>query len=406
MLKRLYSTLLACSLIGSLFISSSCSSAQQIEAKAETAKVINVAVVKATRDDLSRDLVLAAEFRPYQEIDVHAKVAGYLKEIFVDVGDRVKKGQLLATLEIPETAEELRQAEAIEKRSEAEVTRMQAELHRGISAHTEAHLAYSRLGEVLDSRPNLIAQQEMDVALARDRAAEAQISAAQAALAAAQEEVGVSRASKEKIKTMMEYSRITATFPGVITKRFADPGAMIQAGTASQSQARPVVRLSQNDRLRLVFPVPESVAPQIQIGAPVEVKVPALGRTFEGTVSRFVGKVETSTRTMETEVDVPNPQLLLLPGMYAFATLTLERKEKALVVPIQAVSVGGNQATVLRVNGENQIEERAVKLGIESPTTVEILSGLEENDRVVIGNRSQLKAGQIVEPRILESGGM
>src|SRR5438309_112058 len=116
---------------------------------------------------------------------------------------------------------------------------------------------------------------------------------------------------------MYEYARVTAPFAGVITKRYADTGSMIQAGTASQTQAMPLVRLSENELLRLILPVPESVVPRIRIGEAVEVDVTALHRTFTGKVARFANKLQTSTRTMETEVDVPNPSMVLVPGMYA-----------------------------------------------------------------------------------------
>jgi multidrug efflux pump subunit AcrA (membrane-fusion protein) len=161
-----------------------CARSDKTEAGSDSINTVTVAVAPATREDLARDMELAAEFRPYQEIDVHAKVAGYLKEIYVDVGDRVRKGQVLAVLEIPELADELKRASASKQRSDAELLRAREELARSESAHTIAHLTADRLAGVLKTRPNLLAQQEIDEALARDRVAEAQVSAAKAALAA------------------------------------------------------------------------------------------------------------------------------------------------------------------------------------------------------------------------------
>jgi RND family efflux transporter MFP subunit len=382
-------------------IATSCSRPDKIEARSDPVKNVTVAVVKATGADLSRDMLLMAEFRPYQEIDVHAKVAGYLKQIYVDVGDRVKAGQLLAVLEVPELADELQQAAASRKRSDAEVTRTREELHRSESAHEATHLSYNRLASVIKLRPNLVAQQEIDEALARDRVSEAQLSAAKATISAAEQQVLVSKASEQKIRTLLDYTRITAPFSGVITKRYADTGAMIQAGTASQTQSMPVVRLSENDRLRLVLPVPESVVPRIRIGAPVEVRVRSLNQSFQGRVSRFSGKVQSSTRTMETEVDVPNSRLVMMPGMYAEAALTLEQREDALAIPVQAVNAHETAPTVFVVNGDNRVEERPVKLGIETPAKVEVISGLKENELVVVGNRNQLKPGQKVQPKLV-----
>ncbi len=377
----------------------SCGRGGRTEAKTETARPPAVAVAKAAREDLLRELELSAEFRPYQEIEVHAKVAGFLQEIRVDVGDRVKKGQLLAVLEVPEFADDLQRAGAARRRSDAELHRAGTELERTESAHAAAHSSYARLAAVVKSRPNLVAQQELDDALARDRVAEAQISSTKAALSASEQQVAVSQADEEKIKTMLVYSRITAPFPGVITKRYADPGAMIQAGTASQTQAMPVVRLSQVDRLRLVLPAPESVAARIRLGAPVAVRVPALGRTFQGKVARFTGRVEVATRTMQTEVDVANPEQVLMPGMYAYTTLTLDQRAGALAVPVQAVFTKDDTPHLLVVNGQKQIEERRITVGVETPEKVEVLSGLREDELVVVGNRSQLRPGLAVEPK-------
>src|SRR6185437_9019645 len=150
-------------------------------------------------------LTIAAEFRPYQEIDVHAKVAGYVKAIAVDVGDHVTAGQLLAVLEIPELQDDLAQAEAGAKRSEEEVKRAQADFERAQSAHEVAHLGSTRLASVMKQRPNLVAQQDIDEALGRDRIAEAQVATAQAAVAAAQEQLAVSRATQDKTKTLYAY---------------------------------------------------------------------------------------------------------------------------------------------------------------------------------------------------------
>jgi len=254
---------------------------------------------------------------------------------------------------------------------------------------------------VVKLHPNLVAQQEIDDAQARDRVAEAQISTDEAARAATKEQLEESIANEGKIKTLLAYSRITAPFDGVVTKRFADTGAMIQAGTASNTQAMPLVQLSQNDRLRLVLPVPESVVPRIHIGAPVEVEVQSLGKGIQGKVSRFAREVDMSTRTMETEVDVPNPELILMPGMYAAAVLNLDRRDNVLSLPVQAVSGSGKNATVFLVNGEKRIEERRVSLGIDTPTKMEVVSGLKENDLVILGGRSALRVGQLVEPKLV-----
>ncbi len=396
--KRLAFSAGACCLIGVVSCSSPANTSAKTEAQPE--KPASVAAVKVTRQDLSRDLVLSAEFRPYQEIEVHAKVAGYLKQILVDVGDRVKAGQTLALLEVPEMQDDATQAAATKRRSESELERARTELTRAESSHEAAHLSYQRMAQVVKTRPGLVAQQEVDDAQARDRVSEAQVSTAKAAISSAENQVAVSTSSAEHVRTMQAYTRITAPFDGVITKRYADLGSMIQAGTASQSQARPLVRLSQNDRLRLVLPVPESVVPRIRLGSVVEVRVQALGRKLEGRVSRFSGWVNAATRTMETEVDVPNPRLELFPGMYAEALIQLDQHHGVLAVPVQSISSIETHPEVFVVNAQRRVELRPVKVGIETPDKVEVVDGLHEGELVIVGKQAQIKAGQLVEPQV------
>jgi RND family efflux transporter MFP subunit len=379
-----------------LLCSAGCSRTEQSEKTRQIDSPPVVAVAVAARQDLSRNEVLSAEFRPFQEIDVHAKVAGYIKKIYVDVGDHVKAGQTLAVLEIPEMADELTLATAGRSRSTAQVQEQKEELGRAQAAHEGAHLVYQRLADVIKAQPKLVAQQEVDDARAKDQVAEAAVSAAKAALAAAEQQVAVSQANVSKTTTMNAYAQITAPFAGVITKRYADTGAMIPAGTTSSSNAMPVVKLAEISLLRLILPVPESVVPHIRVGERVQVRVNALGRTFEGKVSRFASSVALATRTMETEVDVPNPGQTLVPGMYAEAVLTLERRAGALTVPLQAVNAG----TVYLVDAAHRIESRAVKVGIETPDQAEILEGLNPGDLVVVAGRGELRPGQTVQPKV------
>jgi RND family efflux transporter MFP subunit len=382
-------------------VGTACSRSGNLEAKSDSAKPLVVPVAKAAPEDLSREVAISAEFRPYQEVDVHAKVAGYLQHIYVDVGDHVRAGQVLATLEIPEMQDELTRDAAALKRSDAEVQRERDELARAIAAHEAAHNSYTRLADVQKRRPNLIAQQEIDDALARDRVAEAGVSAARSALASAEQGTQVSQADEQKTKTLFAYARITAPFAGVVSKRYADTGAMIPAGTASSSQAMPVVRISQNDRLRLVLPVPESIVPRIRIGSSVEVRVPTLGRSFVGKVSRFVDKISTATRTMDTEVDVTNPSFILVPGMYAEAVITTDRRDGALSIPLTAVVTQDQKSSAYIVNADGRIEDRPLKLGIETPLKVEVLSGLQPGDLVVTGGRGLIRPGMKVQPKLI-----
>jgi RND family efflux transporter MFP subunit len=384
---------------------SSCSKTQNAEAEnIKTSDAPTVAVAKIGTEDLSHGIVLTAEFKPFQEIDLMAKVAGYVKKINVDVGDHVQEGQLLALIEVPEMADDQARAQSMLNRSQAELARAKDELQRAESSHQIAHLSYTRLAEVAKQRAGLIAQQEIDDAHSKDLQAEAQVNAAKSSIAAAEQQVQVSSADAQKLKTLFEYTRVTAPFSGLVTKRYADTGSMIQAGISSSTQVMPLVKLSENTLLRLIFPVPESVVPTVRVGQQVEVRVPTLNRSFPGRVARFSDKVSSATRTMDTEVDVPNPNLVLIPGMYAEVTLTLDHRNSVVTAPISAVEVGNDETSgqVIVVTPDNRIDIRKVQLGLQTETKFEVKSGLHGGDLVVTGNRATLKSGQEVRPKLVD----
>lgn len=367
--------------------------------QAQSAQLQPVAVALVKRAPIRQSLVLSGWFKPFQNVDVHAKVAGYIKAIYVDVGDKVKRGQTLAILEVPELNAQLMAAKAAIKRAEDSVQRSKNEVARDKSAHQAVHLDYTRLKEASDQQPGLIAQQELDDEFAKDQVAEAQIEAAEAALSAAKNELGIAQANEQRLQDLSDYTRIVAPFDGVVTKRYADTGALVQAGTASSTQAMPVVTIAQYDRLRLVLPVPEEDVPAVHLGSLVDVNVLALRRHFVGKVARFADSLDMQTRTMHTEVDVENPRATLVEGMYANVTLVLHQDQHALSVPLQAVTRNGSSASVLLVNPQDRIELRPVHLGLEGATRVEVLSGLSLNDRVVIGNASDYHPGEKVQPK-------
>jgi RND family efflux transporter MFP subunit len=356
-------------------------------------------VARPEHRTLGNILTIAGEFKPFQDVDVHAKVAGYIRQINVDVGDHVKEGQTLAILEVPELAAQLSGAEAAVRAAQEQINRAQGDLQRAQSTHSAAHSAYTRLKQAADSRSGLVAQQEVDDAQAKDLSAEAQVASTEAELSAARQQLEIAQANEKQYTALSAYTRITAPFAGVITHRYADTGALIQAGTASNTQAMPVARLAQISKLRLVLSIPESVAAQIHLGDPVKVHVQALNQDISGKISRFADSLDRQTRTMETEIDFDNRDGRLIPGMYTETRLSLREKKDALTVPLEAVSRNGEDATVLAVDAQNVVEERHVKLGLEDSARVEVLSGLTDQDRVIIGNRSQFRAGQRIQAR-------
>lgn len=357
------------------------------------------AVALVRRGTVANTLSIAGEFLPYQEVDIHAKVAGYIRKINVDIGDHVKAGQVLAILEVPELDAQVQGANAGIRHSNDEILREQNEVASAEADHAALHAASQRLQQAAKARPGLIAQQELDDAMAKDRAAEAEVEAAKSALSAAKQQLDVSKASQSQVEALSDYSRITAPFDGVITWRYADTGALVQAGT-SNTNAQPVVRLAQIKVLRLRIPVPESLAAAVHNGELADVHVQATDEHFTGKVTRFTDALDRSTRTMQVEVDVPNEKLRLAPGMFADVVLQVQNHPNVLTVPVLAVNRDGNNSSVLVVNNENRVEPRQIRTGLEDATSIEVLSGLKNGDRVIVGNLSSFQPGQLVDPKL------
>jgi RND family efflux transporter MFP subunit len=377
---------------------SSCSGSKPVQASGPT---LTVGVAKVSKKSLGRDITLSSELVPFQEIDVYAKQAGYVKRLLVDYGSHVKAGQVMAVLEIPELQAQLQEDQAEITNAANQVTRAQHELARYQAQYKALHLQYTRLSGVFQSQPGIVAQQEVDDAQGKDLAAASQVDAGHAALDAAQSQMAVAKAKLAHDQTLYDYSKITAPFSGIVTQRYANLGTLVQAGTNSSTQALPIVRLSQDDLFRLVIPVPESYVRFIRVGDRVDVRVPSLNRTFAGKVARFSVDVQEATRTMHTEVDVRNPDHLLVPGLYAEADLTLEHKEDIPTIPLQSLNHEGDKNTVFVVNGNNELEDRPVRLGIQTANDAEVVAGLHEGEMVVMSDRAGMKVGEKVAPQMV-----
>jgi RND family efflux transporter MFP subunit len=361
-----------------------------------------VGVTSVAKKTLSRQITLSSELVPFEEIDVYAKESGYVKKLYVDYGTHVKSGQVMAILEIPELQDQLQEDQAQITNASDEISRAQHELMRYQAQYKALHLEYSRLNSVFQTQPGIVAQQEVDDAQGKDLAAQSQIESAQAALRATESNLSATKAKFVHDQTLYDYSKITAPFSGVVTERYANLGALVQAGTASSTQAMPIVKLSEDSLFRLVIPVPESYVRYIRVGDPVNVRVPSLGKAFPGKVARFSVDVKEDTRTMHTEVDVANPQHLLVPGIYAEADLTLEQKDNVTTVPLQAISHDGDRTSVLVVNRRDQLEDRPVTLGLQTASDSEVLLGLSDGEQIVVSDRSGLKPGEKVHPQVVQ----
>jgi membrane fusion protein (multidrug efflux system) len=329
-----------------------------------------VAVIKPQRGLAIRSITLPGDLIGYYQSTLYAKVTGYLIHILVDKGDWVKKGQLLAQIEVPELRQRFDKAKA------------NLAIQR---------ITYDRLKSVWIKDPRLVARQDVDVARARFEEAQAQV---------------------EELKALVSYTQIVAPFTGVITDRFVDPGALIKAGGSppqlggspaagapaenSSASGTPVLSEAMISTMRIYVYVPEGVVGLIHRGMPAILTVQGLGsRKYKGTVTRFADSLDLSTRTMLTEIDIKNPRHDLYPGMYANVTLELQRHPNAIKVPDSAVSKGPQGSFVYVVEG-GRLRRLRVTTGIDDGRHVEITSGLRGNEDVVAFVNPALVPGERV----------
>jgi len=385
--------------------------------KAESKSTVPSATVAvAQRGDIAHLLTLAGQFQPYQVVDVHPKVSGYMKHINVDIGDIVHQGETLATLEVPELKAQLQGTVFQVKQSQEEIARDQQEIKRAEALNSALHAESQRLQEAAATRPGLIAQQELDDAQAKDLSSLAQVDSAKSAMAAAQQHAEAARSENERVQALENYTTVTAPISGVVIWRYADTGALIQGGTNSNDQTLPIVRLSQSALLRLRVPVPEDDIRFVHLGDLLQVRVDAINRSFTGKIVRFTRDVNFETRTMETEVDVENSDLSIAPGMYANTALGLAQEKDAVTIPVEALVLNAQrQNTVYVLDSNNHVHIRAVQVGLEGSKLAGITSGVDLGDRVLIGGQEKYREGEEVSPlltpepaseTVQESGGM
>ncbi len=326
-----------------------------------------VVVIKPQRGEAIRSITLPGDAVGYYQSALYAKVTGYLKDILVDKGDRVKKGQVLANIEVPELRQRLDRARS--------------------NLHIQ-QLTYERLERVWKGDPRLVAREDVDIAYSKFEQAQAEAN---------------------ELAAMVAYTQIIAPFDGVVTERFVDPGALIRAGgqdsatapmegTASAGgSAAPVVSVADIAKLRVYVYVPQDVVGYIQVGMPVLVEFRELpGHQYPASVARFAHSLDLGTRTMLTEIDIDNSKREIYPGMYAHATLELERHPDALKLPNSAVadSSGGGHF-VLAMRG-GRLEKVPVTVGINTGVYMEIVSGLSGNEEIVRSLTPALSSGETV----------
>ena len=344
--------------------------------KETAAPAAEVAVVAPERQPLVRTITLAASLEAYEQAPVYAKVAGYVASITVDIGDRVSEGQVVATLEIPEMAQQYVQAENELAEHRAQVA--------GAEADATLRTVIFERSRGLRAK-DAITEQDMDQARAESAKANAEFRLAQARAKSGE-------ARLAELRALMEYARLRAPFAGIVTQRFVDRGALVQAATSSTGVS-PVVTVARIDTVRASVDVPEPDVPFVDHADRATLDVASLpGRRFEGQVTRFAGALDPGSRTMRTEVDFPNPDGTLLPGMYGTMTIAVENHPDALTIPEPAVRRQQGRATVYVLDGDRAVE-RVVVTGFAADGRVEILQGLTERDRVIASGAASLSDG-------------
>jgi RND family efflux transporter MFP subunit len=306
--------------------------------------------------EIVRRVTLPGNVMAYQEVTLYAKVTGYLKTIGVDKGDSVKEGDTLAEIEAPEML-----ADLVKAKAEAEA----------------AQLDYKRVNEAQKKASDLVVPQTVDAAKAKS---------------------GVAVAGLQRIETLLTYAKITAPFSGVITKRWADPGALIPAATSSSAaKSAAVVTLMDFSAVRVDVAIPDTEAPFVKKDLPVKVTVDELpGRTFQGTITRFSYALDESTKTMTTEIEISNSDLALRPGMWASVEIELQKKENAVLIPAEALVTEKNKNSVFVVR-EKKAQKVSITTGFDDGVNVEVLKGCGPGDAVIVAGKQSVTDGQKVQ---------
>lgn len=336
----------------------------------------SVEVVNVTSKVLERKSRLPGEFTPYQTVDLHARVAGYVDKVEVDVGSTVKAGQVLVTLSAPEMKAQLAEAEAKVGVLESQKVEAEAKLLALQSTYEKLKAASATPG-VIAGNELVLAGKAVDVA--------------KAMIISLENSAKVSRAAVEAQKELMAYLAVHAPFDGVITQRWAHPGALVGPG-----RNQPMLRLEQQSRLRLIVAVPEGESGSIPRGAKVTFTVPAyIGESFTGTVARHPHVMDAKTRTMPVELDVPNSALRLSPGMYPEVQWPYKRPRASLLVPPASIVTTTERSFVIRVN-DGKAEWVNVSRGLAAGDLVEVFGALKDGDSVVKRGSDEIREGASV----------
>jgi RND family efflux transporter MFP subunit len=354
----------------------------------------HVNVVAVHRSALTADTTLPGSIQAIDETPIYARADGYLTRRLVDIGDRVRAGQLLAEIESPELDQQIRQARAAIDESQASVLRARANLAQAQANLKLADLSLKRWSVLVAK--GVLSKQEGDQKQSDYDAQVANVRAAEAAITAADSAVRSSQANLQRLLELKGFCHVTAPFAGVITARNVDVGALITSG--SSTSARQLFNLAQIDRLRIFVNVPQSFAPSVHVGETAEVAIQELpGKVSHGAVTRTANSLDQASHTLLTEVQVANPLHQLLPGMYAQVSFVLARPTPPLMIPSDALIVHRDGSYALTVGEDSAVHYHKVTLGRDYGASVEIASGLSGGEYIIVSPTDDLKEGQTVD---------
>jgi RND family efflux transporter MFP subunit len=355
-----------------------------------------VSVIHAKQGEPTSDLLLPGNIEPLYSANLYARVDGYLDRRNVDIGAKVRSGQVLAVISSPEVDQQLLQAQAALAQSEASLQQAKATLEQA-----KANAELSRLTKERDlplGEQHAISQQIVDSAVQSHSARLADVSAASANITAAEANVTANRANVSRLQQTQGFERIVAPFDGVITERNVERGDLVSTGNSNAS--KPLFSIAQSGILRIQIDVPQSEAVNIKDGQKASIDVKErLGRSYTGTVSRNAGALNNAARTMLTEVQVDNKDASLLPGMYAQVKFTLPQQRSSLIIPTSSLVVDHSGMHVVTIDASHTIHFAPVVIGKDMGKEVEILNGLRGSESLVSSPSDLLSEGEHVEVR-------
>ena len=363
--------------------------AAESKAGGESLPVVNVQLVK--RSSTKTNLVLPGNVQAITEGPVLARSSGYIKKRYVDIGDRVTEGQVLADIEAPELGQQIKQAQATIDQAGSMVQQAQAALEQGQANSNLARVTAERWANLLTK--GVVSRQDNDTYQAQYQAQQSNVQALEKAIAAAKSNVAAAEANLARLNQMLTYQTVRAPFAGVITLRNVDTGVLVTEGSTL------LFRIAQTDRLRTYLNVPQADADSVRVGQQATLTIPDQpGRKFTGTVARTSNALDPATRTLLVEVQVPNPGAMLMPGEYAEVDLAVPRKDPPLVVPSDTLVVRSDGPQVAVVGSDGVVHFAGVHLGRDLGDHLEVLSGLEEGQQLVVNPSDLIREGVKVKP--------